>query len=156
MLFTDEAASPDSSSQTAYIILHASICFVPFSLVFPNLVLYLILSFPLPLPSSTSVLLQFYLSLCLSMFVFTSNKCFCACPHSFIVSRLYFSLTLCVSVHTVNASFILCSNGRITNSQIVTSNSFFFPHSPVSQCWGLCYIIALVLSGRWLCSLVKL
>lgn len=38
----------------------------------------------------------------------------------------------------------------------VTSNSFFFRYSPSPQCRGLCCIIALLLSGQWLCSLAGL
>lgn len=135
VLFSDDAVSPDSSSQTAYVIQHASIGLFPFSLVFASSNLLLYSSHPL------CDIFFFCVNFCFLFAFFCLSICF---YHSFLFCL---SLPLCVSVYTVNASLVLYSHGKKTNPQIVTSNSFFFPHSPDSQCRGLCCIIALVLSG---------
>lgn len=94
VLFTDNAVYPDGVSQTAYIILHANIGFLSFSLMFAssNYFLYVI-----------TRLLSFFFFFFFSIF------------------------PLCVSVYTVNVSLVLYGDGKITNPQTVTSNSFSFP-----------------------------
>lgn len=96
-------------------------------------------------------------SICFSVFIYVFLFAFFSLLVRALLSS-FFSLPSSpgTSVYTVNASLVLYSHGKITNPQTVTSNSFLFPHSPDSQCRGLCCIIALVLSGQWLCSLVGL
>lgn len=141
MLFTDDAVSLDGFSQTAYVILRSTVSI--FTLCFFKLV---------PLYNLTSFFVVCISFLCSCMFSFAF---FTAWPSSYIVFCCYRSLSLHVSVYTVNASLTLCSNGKITNPWNVTSNSFFLPIAP-TQCWSLCCIIVLVLSGQWLSSLVGL
>ena len=138
VLFTDDAVSPDGFSQTAYIILHANVGFFPFwrACASSNLLLYVI-SLPLcDLYFSSSV---FYLPL--SSLLTYALLCYC---------YVIFSLSV---YHC--ASSVLHSNGKITNPRIVTSNSFFFCHSPrltvpgllLHNCISALRPVALLVSG---------
>lgn len=134
---------PQTALARHYIILHANISFNPCHLFCACFLKW----FPVCNFSSS---LQ-YVS---SFHLFSFTSLFYFCPH-FIFSASLSSSPWTSEHYTVDASLVLYRHGKITTPCIVISNSFFF-HSSDSQYRGLCCIIALVLSGQWLCSLVRL